>query len=86
MIITEGIPEGWMIQCDWRYGGADVNACYVAYRWTSRTTKKLFRKPVTRTGWFEAGYESRWQEYTVAWIVRTDAEMKRHVQKLEHTA
>lgn len=76
-IITEGLPEGWMIQLDWRYGGADVDECYVAHRWGTRTTKKLFRKPVTRTGWFKAGYESHWERDTHAWIMSTDAALKK---------
>ena len=66
------LPDGWRIECETDYScPPDVDFFYVAYRWGTRTTKRLFRKPVTQTGWLRAGYASRWKDETVDWIHAT---------------
>lgn len=48
-------PAGWRIEEFESYSGTgngDERHALGLYRWESRANKRLFRKPVTETGWF----------------------------------
>lgn len=76
-VITEGLPEGWMISTEYVFSGADCEPVYTARRWGTAVQKKFLRKPVTMKGWVKAGFQSRWEEDTRAWILSTDAALKK---------
>jgi hypothetical protein len=67
------VPSGWRIEPEWDVGIAIVDGDwrYVAYRWGTWTQKRLFRKPVERSGWIRAGYSSKHRSETVRWIEDT---------------
>jgi hypothetical protein len=67
------LPAGWRVEEEWEFGDYpwDGHYVYVAYRWTTWTRRKLFRKPVEYVGWKRAGYTSKQRERTEQWILDT---------------
>lgn len=51
-VITEGVPEGWLVKIEWVPEGQDLRPFYRAYRWY-RKEKVLFRKMIQlhASGW-----------------------------------
>jgi hypothetical protein len=66
------LPAGWRISQYSVYDGPDVDFWYKAQRWGTETytVKRFLRKSVQvkRTGWHDAGFESRHSDVAAQWI------------------
>lgn len=57
-VITDGVPEGWLIRIEWEPEGQGCRPVYRAYRWY-RKEKVFFRKMIQL-------HASGWKRTTIA--------------------
>lgn len=71
IVITEGLPEGWLIRRERRGSGEPL---YRAYQWRNSVRRPRwfgFRTTITLTGWFKTTIAARNVEDAKALVLAT---------------
>lgn len=77
IVITEGLPEGWLIRRE-RRGSRGGEPLYWAYQWRNSVRKPRwfgFRTTITLTGWFRTTIAARNVEDAKALVLATARQM-----------